>query len=260
MKHDTSLIPVILSGGVGTRLWPASRRDYPKQFLSLIDPERSLLQQTLDRLDGLENLKMPLVVCSQAHRFLIAEQLRQQGIEVAGILLEPAGCNTALATALAALQALSKDENAELLIMPADHPIEDQAVFAEAVERGRALSGEGYLVTFGIAPQSPHIGYGYIREGEPLGPGYRVAAFAESPSISLDHAVMEHTDRAAMLRLETGWSDIGTWDAVYDARTTERDAAGNVAEGDVVLHDTADSLVISQSRLVATLGLCSTAR
>ena len=170
-----SLQPVILSGGSGTRLWPLSREAYPKQFLPLTG-ERTMLQNTLARLDGLEQehphqaigLASPIVVCNEAHRFLVAEQLRMMAREAKGILLEPTGRNTAPAMTLAALHASQGDADPVLLAMPADHMITGEREFRRIVARAYDLAIENAVVTFGIVPDSPEVGYGYIQRGDPL--------------------------------------------------------------------------------------------
>jgi mannose-1-phosphate guanylyltransferase len=174
------LTPVILAGGSGTRLWPLSRQLYPKQFLPLLG-EKTMLQQTIERLQGLD-CEAPIVVCNEEHRFLAAEQLRQTGIDDAGIILEPVPKNTAPAIALAAHEALRRDEEATLLVLPADHLIEDTASFHAAVKKALTTAEEGNLVTFGIVPHRPETGYGYIRRGRERGAGvFDVAAFVEKP-------------------------------------------------------------------------------
>ncbi len=179
------LHPVILSGGSGTRLWPLSRELYPKQFLPLAG-EQTLLQQTALRLDGLDRpggAAPPLVVCNEAHRFLVAEQLRQVERAPARILLEPVGRNTAPALTAAALHlAAAGEEGALMLVMPADHVIADTAAFHRAVARACELAAAGELVTFGVVPERAETGYGYIRRGEPLGEAaFRLARFVEKP-------------------------------------------------------------------------------
>jgi mannose-1-phosphate guanylyltransferase/mannose-6-phosphate isomerase len=155
------LIPVILSGGVGSRLWPLSRESYPKQLLALAG-NHTLLQNTVTRLDGLANLSAPLMVCNESHRFLVAEQLRNIGVSPAHIILEPVGRNTAPAAAVAALAAIADDPDAVLLVLPADHLIANAVAFREAVTAGVPLAQANYLVTFGIVPNRPETGYGYI--------------------------------------------------------------------------------------------------
>jgi mannose-1-phosphate guanylyltransferase/mannose-6-phosphate isomerase len=309
--------PVILSGGSGTRLWPLSREHYPKQLLCLLG-DQTLLQQTVARLDGMENVAAPILVCNEEHRFLIAEQLRQIGKAPVDIVLEPVGRNTAPALTLAALALLKHaSEDVLMLVMPADHVIQHNSIFHAAVTKAVALAEKGRLVTFGIKPTAPETGYGYIKMGE----GNSVAAFVEKPDIetavnyaksgdyywnsgmfmmlasvwiaelkrfhpamlesckaayeqgrrdadfyrvnaqafgscqsnSIDYAVMEETDKAAVVVLDAGWSDIGAWSSLWEA--SERDAQGNVVQGDVYLHDTQDALLIAQHRFLAAVGL-----
>ena len=310
------IYPVILSGGSGTRLWPLSREHFPKQLLCL-SGDTTLLQQTLARLDGLDGAADPLLVCNEEHRFLVAEQIRQLVRTPLDIILEPVGRNTCPAATLAALALARIDENALMLLMPADHLIKDTVAFQHAVRGAVPLAEQDQLVTFGIVPDAPETGYGYIRKGD----GHRVAAFVEKPdaataarylaageylwnsgmflmkvsrwltelerhcpdildacrkahsdgrkdgdfyrvskevflgcrSDSIDYAVMEKTDRAAVVPLDAGWSDVGAWSSLW--QVLDRDGAGNVSQGDVMLHDTRDSLVVSQHRLVATVGL-----
>jgi mannose-1-phosphate guanylyltransferase/mannose-1-phosphate guanylyltransferase/mannose-6-phosphate isomerase len=313
--------PVILSGGSGSRLWPLSREHYPKQLLALLT-ERTLLQETAARLDQLADAAPPLLVCNEEHRFLVAEQLRELGRSPAAIILEPCGRNTAPALTLAALSVCESAPDDLLLVMPADHVIRDGAAFAGAIRQARSQAAAGAIVTFGIAPDRPETGYGYIRKGEAAGEGgwrvgafvekpdfetarryqesgdyfwnsgmfllraslwleelrrhrpemaaaceaayrggrrdgefYRVAreAFAACPSDSIDYAVMEKTQRAVVLPLAAGWSDIGAWQAVHDLGA--QDADGNVIQGDVLASGTHNSLLISQHRFLAALGL-----
>lgn len=311
----TTLYPVILSGGSGTRLWPFSREHYPKQLLSFYG-DGTLLQQTVRRLEGLSTAD-PLFVCNEEHRFLVAEQVRQLGCTPLDIVLEPTGRNTCPAATLAALLVAARDPGGLMLLMPADHLIKDIAAFQHAIRAAVPLASQGALVTFGIVPTGPETGYGYIRTGG----GHRVAAFVEKPdpataakyiasgdylwnsgiflmqvgrwfaeldrhcpdilsscrqaiekgikdgefyrvakaeftkcrNDSIDYAVMEKTDRVAVVALDAGWSDIGAWSALW--QVAERDEAGNVVQGDVYVHDTRNSLVLSQHRLVATVGL-----
>jgi mannose-1-phosphate guanylyltransferase/mannose-6-phosphate isomerase len=178
------LVPVILSGGAGTRLWPLSRELYPKQLLPLMS-EHTMLQETARRLEGLE-ASAPIVVCNDSHRFLVAEQLRLIGISPRAILLEPFGRNTAPAIALAALAALQtaqKGEDPILLVLPADHVIRDVAAFQRATLAAVAAAEKGQLATFGVVPHSPETGYGYIRRGETLGSAQRIAQFVEKPNL-----------------------------------------------------------------------------
>ena len=316
------LIPVLLSGGVGSRLWPVSRELYPKQFLPLAHDKRTLFQQTLERLQGLPGLGEPIVVCNNEHRFLVAQQLREDGHAGASILLEPIGRNTAPAIALAAIDALKQTEDAVLLVLPADHVICDWAALHHAAISAQTLAGQGYLVTFGIVPDQPETGYGYIRKGTTLaGDACAVSHFAEKPDLptataylesgeylwnsgmfvfradryleelgehapqmleacrnayeagsedldfiripkdifatcpsdSIDYAVMERTRRAAVVPLDCGWNDVGSWPALW--QTGSPDGAGNVTRGDVMLRDVGNSYVRAESRLAAVIGV-----
>ena len=182
---DTKIQPVILSGGSGTRLWPLSREKYPKQLLPLFG-EDSLLQGTVRRVDGIEGIKLaaPMVVCNEEYRFVIAEQLRLMGKDGV-IVLEPVGRNTAPALTLAALEAVAKEEDPVLLVMPADHVILDNAAFQKVVCQGAALAAIGMVVTFGITPDCPETGFGYIQAGDSLGASFSgacsIARFVEKP-------------------------------------------------------------------------------
>ena len=180
-----NLLPVILCGGAGTRLWPMSRRLFPKQFLPLVS-ERSMLQETALRAAILAGASPPLVVCSEAHRFLAAEQLQESGISPQGILLEPVARNTAPALAAAALCALGKDPDAVMLVLPADHLIQDQGAFARATAIAIHAAQKGALVTFGIVPDGPETGYGYIERGDALAQqgGFQVKRFVEKPDLA----------------------------------------------------------------------------
>ena len=317
------VVPVILSGGSGSRLWPLSREHYPKQLLALAG-ERTMLQQTALRLEGLPGIGSPVLVCNDEHRFLVAEQLREIGKAPANIILEPVGRNTAPALTLAAVMLVKVDPQAIMLVMPADHVIPEVKVFQSAVAEAARAADEGYLATFGIVPTKPETGYGYIRQGQVIsghislhrvaafvekpdantaagylssgeylwnsgmfvlrasvwleelarnrpdilsacetayrqgrqdGEFYRVnrKAFDECPSDSIDYAVMEKTDRAAVVQLDAGWSDIGAWSAIWE--TEVQDVHGNVIQGDVITHNTSNALLISKHRLVAAVGL-----
>ena len=314
--------PVILSGGAGSRLWPASREFYPKPLLPMFG-EQTLLQDTATRLDDIDSAQAPLFVCNEEHRFLVAEQIRALGKDTEAILLEPEGRNTAPALTLAALYLAEKDPGALMVVMPADHVIPDQASFARAVEQGGELANQGFLVTFGVVADKPETGYGYINRGAEIDGGgcfsvdrfvekpdadtakayvdsgdyywnsgifvmraehwleeigkyqpdilatCRVAmelgkrdadflridkdAFLASPSDSIDYAVMEKTDRAAVVPLETRWSDVGSWSSIWEV--SEQDDDGNVARGDVLTHETKNSLLMAGKRCIAAVGL-----
>lgn len=176
------LLPVIIAGGSGTRLWPLSRTLYPKQFLTLTGGN-SMLQDTIARLQGLEH-QAPILICNEEHRFIVAEQLRQRHFEHSGIILEPAGRNTAPAIALAALHAIAQGEDPLLLVLAADHVIQNQINFIQAVQQALPQATAGKLVAFGIVPHAPETGYGYIRQGKAISTdAYLVAEFVEKPDL-----------------------------------------------------------------------------
>jgi mannose-1-phosphate guanylyltransferase len=313
------MIPVILSGGSGSRLWPLSRTQYPKQFLPL-NSDFTMLQETVARLGIVEHVSL---VCNEEHRFLAAEQMRVIN-QPCSIFLEPVGRNTAPAIALAALDAVSKGKGSEcLLILAADHVIEDEAAFQVAVCQAEPLASKGMLVTFGIVPQHAETGYGYIQAGHTFetSSAFNIKQFVEKPDLdtaraylesgdfywnsgmfmfradryleelgkyrpdilqacqkamtapaqdmdfirvdaeafslcpdeSVDYAVMEKTESAVVIPLDAGWSDLGSWSALWELK--EKDSEGNVTEGDVIALDSRDSLIMSKDRLVTTLGV-----
>ena len=319
-RSDVMLIPLILSGGSGTRLWPVSRKNLPKQFLVLAG-KGTLFQQTIERTRRLPAVAAPIIVASEDHRFLAADQLLQTGVE-GTIVLEPLARNTAPAIALGALQALARDPEALLLVLPADHLIGDTIAFVEAVRQAEPLARQGWLVTFGIRPDRPETGFGYIRRAEAVDGGYRVEQFVEKPDLrtaesyladggydwnsgmflfqaaryleelavhapdmfaavheahasatvdmdfvridkvafarvpdnSIDYAVMEKTRRAAVIPVSCAWSDIGSWSELW--LTGDKDADGNLRDGDIVALDTHNSLLRSHHRhLLATVGV-----
>lgn len=321
------ITPVILCGGNGTRLWPLSRNLYPKQLLALTG-DQTLLQQTALRLVGMEEVGPPLILCNENHRFLVAEQLRQVGIEPAAIILEPVGRNTAPAAALAALHATGSANDTTLLVLPADHLIGDVAAYQKAVLYGQKVAQKGRLVTFGIIPKSPETGYGYIKKGTQIHDGadeaFEIDQFVEKPdsvtaekylsngsyswnsgmfmfqgstfieelqehnksmyehcrhafegakkdldftridkdvfsacpSDSIDYAVMEKTNKGAVIPVDVGWNDIGSWSALWDVGN--QDQNGNVTHGDVILEESQNSFIYADSRLVAAIGLNNT--
>lgn len=188
---NSELLPVVLAGGSGSRLWPMSRTAYPKQFLTLVGETATMLQQTVERLEGLDSLP-PLFVCNEEHRFLLAEQLRQKQFSHSGIILEPFGRNTAPAIALTALQSMQNGDDPLLLILAADHIIRDEAAFRQSIQQALPFAQRGKLVTFGIVPQSPEIGYGYIKRGEQQGESaFSVECFVEKPDLETAQAYLD---------------------------------------------------------------------
>jgi mannose-1-phosphate guanylyltransferase/mannose-1-phosphate guanylyltransferase/mannose-6-phosphate isomerase len=190
------IIPVILAGGSGTRLWPLSREQYPKQLLSLVN-DKTMLQNTVLRLLSAEDVGNPLVLCNDDHRFMVAEQLRAIGVSGSTIVLEPIGRNTAPAVAVAAMKALEESKDAVLMVLPADHNIEEVTALHQAMKTGANLAREDYLITFGIVPKSPETGYGYIRKGDPLrlakdsGDAVLISEFVEKPDLATARKYLE---------------------------------------------------------------------
>ncbi len=319
------MIPVILSGGSGTRLWPLSRKQRPKQFLPVVDEENTLLQSTLLRLQGLKPLQAPIIVCNKEHRFMVAEQLHELNLEHQGILLEPIGRNTAPAIVLAALHALKADPEAMLLVLPADHVMSNIQAFHYAIEIAEKTAKQGKLVTFGIVPNKPETGYGYIKynqhQAESKQIAYKVEQFVEkpdqitaesylkdghylwnsgmfmfqatsylnaveqyqpeilqachaalekarqdidfiridndsfstSPNISIDNAIMEKANNIALIPLDAGWNDVGSWPAVWEVG--QQDPQGNVIRGNSMLHNAKNNLIYTEKRLVTLVGV-----
>jgi len=188
-----NIVPVILLGGSGTRLWPVSRKNHPKQFLNLIG-EQTLLQATLSRLEGVESLDSSIVLCNEEHRFTTAEQLTEMSRELGDIILEPVGKNTAPAVAIAALRALQKHDDALLLVLPADHIIKDKEAFHNAITIATKAAMDNNLVTFGIVPTKPETGYGYIKRGKSIENLFAVEEFVEKPNLSLAESYIESGD------------------------------------------------------------------
>jgi mannose-1-phosphate guanylyltransferase/mannose-1-phosphate guanylyltransferase/mannose-6-phosphate isomerase len=317
------LLPAILSGGSGTRLWPLSTEAEPKQFHALCS-DQTMLQDTLRRLAAASadiDVLPPILICSDRHRAAATEQMREIAVHPAAIVLEPMGRNSAPAAVAAARLALEVDPDALVILMAADHHIADSAGFAEAVARACASAREN-IVTFGVAPTRPETGYGYIEGGEPLdGPVRKVVRFAEKPdlataeayvadgrhlwnagiflfspqvllaemerfapdvvaatdlalararrdgatialdaeafgrcpSISIDYAVMEKTDRAAVTPIGVDWADVGSWSELW--RLGPRDGQGNFLKGDALVIDASDTLVWAASRTVGVIGV-----
>ena len=325
-----SLLPVLMAGGSGTRLWPLSREMYPKQLLKLTN-DNSLLQNTALRAAKIPDALPPVVICGEQHRFLVAEQLREVGIRDATIILEPAGRNTAPAATVAALFAREKyGADTQVFLMSADQAVAREGAFVKAVQSGRPAA-RGRIVTFGIKPTRPETGYGYLKAGKPLkanGSGKvakgarEVAAFVEKPDIkkaqrflkaggyfwngglflfeakqllaevgrlepamltaceqalgkakrdadfirldaesfkqarkeSIDYAVMEKTDDIALVPLDAGWDDVGTWSFLGNLPPTDK-RGKNFTRGDVILQDVKNSLIHAEGRLVAAVGV-----
>ena len=321
-RPDQRIVPVILSGGSGSRLWPVSRESFPKQLWPLISA-RSMIQETALRANG-AGFAPPVVVCNQEHRFLIAEQLRNAGIASPRIVLEPVGRNSAPAIAAAALLVAETDPDAVLWMMAADAAIADGAALHRLLALAVEAARQGRIVTFGMQPRAAETGYGYIEVGDPLSglPGIHALArfiekpdtptaarmagsgrhlwnsgmfvftagtlieeleryapevldavrrsvaertqdldfirlapepFKAGPNISLDYAVAEKTLRAAVVPADLGWSDVGSWGALWELG--EKDDRGNVAQGDVLLETATDCYVRSDGVLTAVVGL-----
>ena len=169
MQYKKTIIPIILCGGVGSRLWPLSRASYPKQFISLLsNNNKSMLQQTYERVQNLDNVSNPIIICNEEHRFLVAEQMRQINVEPKAIILEPFGRNTCPAIALGAIKAFEEDRDSIILVLSADHKIESQDEFTKVINKAYDYANQGRLITFGIIPSSPETGYGYIKSAEPF--------------------------------------------------------------------------------------------
>ena len=321
------VIPVILCGGKGSRLWPLSRQSYPKQFLDLYgNNSKSLLQQTQERINFLSDLSNPIIICNEEHRFLVAEQMRNIAISPKAIILETEGKNTAPAVALAAIKALEEDsEDSLLLILSADHIIKDLNLFEKVIKKGCKFAQEDNLVTFGVIPTRPETGYGYIESEVVMKKNIITASkikrfvekpdkelaqqflkskkftwnsgmfifktstilrelgkyapevlnnceesirksqndldfvridkksFSKCPNIPIDIAVMEKTNSGLVISLDAGWSDIGSWQSLWD--NEEKDDFGNVIKGKVFSEGSKDCYLKSENRLLVTIGL-----
>lgn len=322
-SDSAKLVPAIMSGGSGTRLWPLSRKARPKQFHALTG-EKSMLAETVARLDGELGAEMlqPVVICNVAHGDLATKALDEAGFEPGTAVLEPVGKDTAAAAALACHQALSQDQNALVLLLAADHHITKPKAFHDAIAKAVPLASEGRLVTFGIEPEGPETGFGYIKAGEPITNGFLIERFCEKPKLheaeaylaeggyswnsgsfllnarhyldelmrlrpdiaepvaaawksaeiagrlitpgredwdrtakqSIDYAVAEKTEGGAVVPVSMGWSDVGSWAAIHEL--AEKDAAGNAAEGDVVLVDTKGCLIKGTDKRVIAVAGC----
>ncbi len=322
------IYPVIMAGGSGTRLWPLSRELYPKQLLELTS-DKTMLQDTISRLQDIEGIMPPIIICNENHRFMVAEQMRSMGVDPLSVILEPVGRNTAPAVAIGAVCSMSGGDDSLVLVLPADHFIENIGVFQSTVAAGAVFADKGFLITFGIVPQSPETGYGYIKKGEILDSGlhkiginavkvdkfvekpdfetakkylesgeyfwnsgiflfksrvvldelkkftpeifhaskeafekgkkdldfFRLdsASFEACPSDSIDYAVMEKTEKAAMIPFDGGWNDLGSWEALW--QVGKKDDNGNVILGDVLLHDVKNSYFHANKRLIAAVGM-----
>ena len=187
------ILPVIMAGGSGTRLWPLSRGNYPKQFLALGGSNHTMLQQTINRLNGIEH-SPAMLICNEEHRFIAAEQVRQLNVEHSGIFLEPVGRNTAPAIALAAFKAIENKQDPLLLVLAADHVIENTNSFQQSVNQAAMLAEQGKLVTFGIVGNKPETGYGYIKRGEQYQAGFAVYRFVEKPDLATANNYIESGD------------------------------------------------------------------
>jgi len=320
---DSKIYPVILCGGAGSRLWPMSRQLLPKQFLPLLS-DRTMLQETVQRLTGLPGCEPVTVISNNEHRFLVAGQLRDIGVGTRAQILEPVGRNTAPAVAAAALSLENAGDEAVMLVLPADHLIRDVETFHVAVLKAAAAARAGFLATFGVRPDHAATGYGYIQGGEPIdrhegvfhvarfvekpdavaarrflkdgtfawnsgmfvlgarryleelgryAPGILDAcraawekaatdldfvrldqsAFAACPADSIDYAVMEKTDAAAVVPVDIGWSDVGSWATLWEVG--EKDVHGNVLRGDVHVQAAENCYIRAEKRLVSVLGL-----
>ncbi|MFT6976698.1 mannose-1-phosphate guanylyltransferase/mannose-6-phosphate isomerase [Shewanella sp. Actino-trap-3] len=315
------ILPIIMAGGSGSRLWPLSRQQFPKQFLTLLG-NHSMLQTTANRLQGIAH-SPALVICNEEHRFSVAEQFRLKNINNSGIILEPVGRNTAPAIALAAMLAVQDGDDPILLVLAADHVIKNESAFCETVKQAVSLAEQNKLVTFGIVPTAPETGYGYIQRGDILANefGFNVAHFVEKPNLStaqdyiatgqyywnsgmflfkasaylqelalhspdifsaceaamtntthdadfiridnsafeacpddsIDYAVMEKTRHAVVVPMDCGWSDVGSWTALWEIE--DKDEYGNVFKGDVIGINTQNTYVNATEKLVTVIGL-----
>lgn len=317
----SNITPVILSGGSGTRLWPLSRKHYPKQFINLVNENTSVFQDTILRLPNIAS--DPIVVCNEDHRFLVAEQLRQLNVTPKDIILEPFGRNTAPAIALAAIKLTNKGLNPLMLVLPADHQIEDVSAFHESINTARILAEDNKFVTFGITPNKAKVDYGYIKadKRKKNHKHHKVISFSEKPdfetaeeflksksyywnsgmfmfkastfiselekfepkiaqfcfksveesqkdldftridkdsfdkcpNLSIDYALMEHTNKAIVVPINVKWNDIGSWESMNNLKRLDK--SGNSLTGDVVINDSKNMYIHSDHKLVAVCGV-----
>ena len=320
------LLPIVLCGGTGSRLWPLSRESYPKQYLDLIDgSSKTLLQHTVERLAGIKDKEDPIFICNEDHRFIVAEQLREINVKPKKIILEPFARNTAPAIAIAALKAVENGNDPILFVLPSDHLIKDNQTFIKSIEAARDYAEKCNMVTFGIIPTSPEVGYGYIESIQPLEIDSFIASpiskfiekpnvekarklisdphftwnsgmflfkasvylqelekyspeviksckkalkenlldmdfqrldeesFNHCPNISIDFAVMEKTKLGFVLPLNVGWSDVGSWNAIWNV--SKKDKNGNVFIGNVINKNLKNCYLRSESRLLVGLGV-----
>ena len=329
-KNITKIVPIILAGGCGSRLWPLSRKSYPKQFINLInDDEYTLLQKTYKRIESIENICKPIIICNEEHRFIVAHQMKDIDSEPSEIVLEPEGKNTTPAITIAALKVLEKFNNTNidpiLLILSSDHVINDIRNFQLTIKQSISHAKEGKLVIFGVSPNYPSTSYGYIKSEDEIDQNNylisRVDQFIEKPdektakllikdkkytwnsgmfvftaktilkeikifspeilknceiclkksvkdfdflrldknsflnceNISIDVAVFEKTKNAVVVPLNCGWNDIGSWESLWEL--SKKDMKGNCLNGKVLIHETQDSLIRSEDKLVVSIGL-----
>ena len=316
------ITPIIMAGGTGSRLWPLSRELYPKQFLT-VTGEQSMLQQTVARLSNIDHTS-PVLICNEEHRFIAAEQMRLAGSDHGGVILEPVGRNTAPAIALAAIRALdvaTEGEEPILLVLAADHVIENVTAFEDSINKALSFAEQGKLVTFGIVPTAPETGYGYIKSGKQDGDAFTVSEFVEKPDLttakkylengsyywnsgmflfkasryleelekfspemltvcqqaiatpstdmefirvdkaifescpadSIDYAVMEKSNDVVVVSMDAGWSDVGSFSALWDV--SEKDENHNAIQGDVIIVNSTNNYINAENQLVATVGV-----